>query len=113
MGNLDYGTTHTFSHPRLRCDSFWIKLSITDSLLATGSSEAVVLLTSSNPSHWGKGGVVLRGGHTREVSDVSFTYGGGEVCSVSDDMIVRVWRDGSGELRDEGERGCGYGWAEW
>ena len=52
------------------------------------------------------------GGHTREVSDVSFTFCGGEVCSIGDDMIARVWRDGTGVLKDEGEKGCGFGWAE-
>jgi len=47
------------------------------------------------------------------VSDVSFSFGGGEeVCSISDDMVARVWRDGTGVVRDEGEKGCGYGWAE-
>ena len=84
-----------------------------DDLLATGSSDGVVLLTSSDPELWRKGSVVLRGGHSREVSDVGFVYGGGAVCSVGDDMIARVWRDGSAEIRDEGDRGCGYGWAEW
>lgn len=57
--------------------------------------------------------MVLRGGHSREVSDVSFSFGGGEeVCSISDDMVARVWRDGTGVVRNEGERDCGYGWAE-
>ncbi len=77
-----------------------------------GSSDVVVLLTSSNPSNWTKGAVVLRGGHSREVSDVSFTFEGEEVCSIGDDMVARVWRNGTGLLRDEGEKGCGYGWAE-
>lgn len=81
--------------------------------MATGSSDAVVLLMSSDPSHWSKGAVVLGGGHTREVSDVSFTFGGEEVCSISDDMVARVWRDGTGKLKDEGEKGCKWGWAEW
>jgi len=27
-------------------------------------------------------------------------------------MVARVWRDGTGRLRDEGEKGCGWGWAE-
>lgn len=78
----------------------------------------MVVLTSSNPDHWQKGGVVLRGGHSREVSDVAFINGDTEVngegvCSVGDDMIVRVWRDGSIK-RDgnEDEKGCGFGWAE-
>jgi hypothetical protein len=77
-----------------------------------GSTDEVVLLTSSNPAFWERGAVVLKGGHTREVSDVSFTCDAQEVCSLGDDMVVRVWRDGTGVLRDEGERGCGWGWAE-
>jgi WD40 repeat protein len=88
-------------------------MSIQNDLLACGSSDAVVLLTSSDPRYWRKGAVVLKGGHSREVSDVGWVYGGGAVCSVGDDMIVRVWRDGTSELRNEGERGCGYGWAEY
>jgi hypothetical protein len=103
---------NTFSHTRLRCDTFWIKIAVKNDLIAMGSSDAVVLLTSSNPSQWGKGAVVLRGGHTREVSDVSFTFEGNEVCSVGDDLVGRVWRDGTGVLRDEGDMGCGWGWAE-
>jgi hypothetical protein len=112
IDHLSLGPTHIFSHPRLRCDTFWIKIAIKNNLLAMGSSDAVVLLAPANPEYWKKGAVVLRGGHTREVSDVSFTYGGGEVCSVGDDMVARVWRDGTGSLRDEGEKGCGWGWAE-
>ena len=56
--------------------------------------------------------MILRGGHSREVSDVSFTFEGDELCSIGDDMVARVWRNGTGLLRDEGEKGCGYGWAE-
>lgn len=56
--------------------------------------------------------MVLRGGHSTEVSDVSFTWDGDEVCSIGDDLSARVWRDGTGRGRDEGERGCGWGWAE-
>ena len=112
IGHLNLGPSHTFSHPRLRCDTFWIKIAIKDHLLATGSSDAVVLLASSNPVEWCKGAVVLKGGHSREVSDVSFTFEGGEVCSIGEDMLARVWRDGTGRLRDEGEMGCGWGWAE-
>ena len=87
-----------------------------NNLIATGSSDSVVLLLPSNPTHWKNrnahsSAVVLRGGHTREVSDVSFTFCGDEVCSIGDDMIVRVWRDGSGVLKDEGGHGCGFGWA--
>jgi hypothetical protein len=85
---------------------------VKNDLIATGSSDAVVVLTSADPKCWGKGAVVLKGGHTREVSDVSFSFTGEEVCSVGDDMVARVWRDGTGRLRDEGERGCGWGWAE-
>jgi WD40 repeat protein len=115
---LHLGPQHTFSHPSLRCDTFWIKIAVKNDLLATGSSDSVVLLLPSDPSNWrtktnsSSSAVVLKGGHTREVSDVSFAYGGREVCSIGDDMIARVWRDGSGVLRDEGEKGCGFGWAE-
>ena len=112
INHLHLGPRHTFSHPRLRCDTFWIKIAVKNDLLATGSSDAVVLLTSSNPSYWGKGAVVLKGGHSREVSDVSFTSESDEVCSIGDDLVGRVWRDGTGKVRDEGERGCGWGWAE-
>ena len=115
LGHLDHGPTNTFSHPRLRCDTFWIKIALQNDLIATGSSDAVVLLLSSNPAQWGRGAVVLRGGHAREVSDVSWSFdtgGGGEVVSISDDMVARVWRNGTGLVRDEGEMGCGYGWAE-
>ena len=83
-----------------------------DDLIAMGSSDAAVLLTSSDPADWRKGAVVLRGGHSKEVSDVSFSFDGEEVCSISDDMSARVWRNGAGVLRDEREKGCGYGWAE-
>src|SRR5216117_1417696 len=64
VGHLNFGPTHTFSHPRLRCDTFWIKIAIKDHLLATGSSDAVVLLASSNPAEWTKGAMVLKGGHS-------------------------------------------------
>jgi WD40 repeat protein len=77
-----------------------------------GSSDAVVILTSSNPSYWSKGAVVLKGGHSKEVSDVSFTFDGDQICSIGDDMIARVWRNGTGILRDEGNKSCGYGWTE-
>lgn len=77
-----------------------------------GSSDSAVILASSDPTDWPRGAVVLRGGHAKEVSDVSFSFGGEEVCSISDDMVARVWRNGAGVLRDEGEKGCGYGWAE-
>jgi WD40 repeat protein len=113
------GPQHIFSHSRLRCDTFWIKLAIKNDLLAMGSSDAVVLLTSSDPRNWkkGPGAVVLKGGHSREVSDVSFSFEGGEVCSIGDDMIARVWRDGTRFLaKEEGndgeETGCGWGWTE-
>ena len=112
LGHLSSGPTYTFSHSSLRCDTFWIKIAVKGDLLATGSSNAVVLLVSSNPASWNKGAVVLKGGHAREVSDVDFTFTGEEICSVGDDLIARVWRDGTGILRDEGERGCGWGWAE-
>jgi hypothetical protein len=118
LNHLSHGPTHDFSHARLRCDSFWIKLAVQNDLLASGSSDAVVVLTSSNPDHWHKGGVVLRGGHSREVSDVAFIKGdtavnGEGVCSVGDDMVVRVWREGRGKRdENEDERGCGFGWAE-
>jgi len=109
--HLHLGPTAIFTHPALRCDTFFIKLAAKDSLIASGSSDGVVLLLSSDSRNWGRGGVVLKGGHSREVSDVAFATGG-EVCSVGDDMVVRVWRDGTGELRDEGEVGCGWGWVE-
>ena len=34
------------------------------------------------------------------------------VFRISDDMVARVWRNGTGVFTDEGERGCGYMWAE-
>lgn len=58
---------------------------------------------------------MLKGGHSSEVGDVCFTYKGEEVCSIGDDMVGRVWRDGSSTRRSEdeiGEKGCGWGWAE-
>jgi hypothetical protein len=66
-------------------------------------------------------GVVLRGGHSREVTDVGFTWGDGGVCSIGDDTVVRVWREDDGEDKERGrgegeerrEMGCGWGWAEW
>ena len=112
LGHLERGPSHTFSHPRLRCDTFYIKVAVKDDLIATGSSDAAVLLTSSNPTDWRKGAVALRGGHSKEVSDVSFSFGGDEVCSISDDMSARVWRNGTGVLGNAGEKGCGCGWAE-
>ena len=81
-------------------------------LIAMGSSDCVVILGSANPEYWKRGGVVLRGGHAREVSDVSFSFTGEEICSISDDCIARVWRNGTGYLRDEMEKGCGWGWTE-
>jgi WD40 repeat protein len=119
LNHLSHGPTHSFSHPRLRCDTFWIKLAVQNDLLASGSSDGVVVLTSSNPDRWQRGGVVLRGGHSREVSDVAFVKGdtdvnGEGICSVGDDMVVRVWREGNRRkaAADEDERGCGWGWAE-
>lgn len=130
--HLDHGPIGTFSHPRLKCDTFWIKLAIKNDLIATGSSDASVILLPSSPDHWShpvtqsdtpsertSRGVVLRGGHSREVTDVAFTWGDGGVCSIGDDTVVRVWRERDvGENLEEGkererEMGCGWGWAEW
>lgn len=77
-----------------------------------GSSDAVVILASAKPEYWSRGSVVLRGAHAKEVSDVSWSFTGEELCSISDDCVARVWRHGTEHLEDEMEKGCGWGWTE-
>src|SRR5947207_6995553 len=50
--HLDNGPLATFSHPHLKCDTFWIKLAVKNSLIATGSSDACVILLPSDPTQW-------------------------------------------------------------
>jgi len=88
---------------------------VKNTLLATESRDKCVLLVSSDPKNWDRGAVVLKRGHTREVLDVNFSFTGREtVCSIGDDIVGRVWRDGSscnGESYDQSEKmGCGWGW---
>lgn len=62
-------------------------------------------------------GTPLVRGHDREVGNLAWTYDG-ELVTVGDDFLVRLWREGGDDARDlrtggeEGGRRWACGWAE-
>jgi WD40 repeat protein len=75
--------------PDLQITSFYIRLALSDSLLACGSSSRnIPIFDLSNFEHsW------TLEGHLSEVSAVSFSCNGDLLASCSDDTSIRVWRD--------------------
>lgn len=110
-------------HEDLVVGSFYVRASMRPArgdrspLLAVGSSTGSPVVFPMDRRGEAQGGTALVRGHGSEVTSVTWTFEG-ELVSVGDDGVVRVWReDGEAarELRRVGEaegRRWGCGWAD-